>query len=113
MNIVIGIRELNSSISSFFGLVSSITFLGIPLDTTLHVLVGFLVTYIGLKLKFSFLRVFIFLLILESLKALHAAMTIDHDILHGMKEFFATFIYPALLWLVRKIRENKQGKEIQ
>lgn len=108
MKILLAIQELNKFVSDFFALISRTTIWGFPLDTTLHVLIGFLVTYIGLKLKFSFLRVFIFLLILESIKAIFAAMTIDHDIFHGMKEFFATFIYPALLWCVRKIKTTKE-----
>lgn len=99
------------AINKFFGLISATSFWGIPLDTTLHVIVGFLVTFIGLKLKFRFSRVFIFLLVLESLKAIQAAMTIDHSMLHGMKEFFATFTYPALVWLVRKIKSS--NKEIE
>jgi hypothetical protein len=107
MNILSSIVELNNWVSNLFALISKTTILGLPLDTTLHVLVGFLITYIGLKLKFSFLRVFIFLLIIESIKAYFAALTIEHSILHGMKEFFATFVYPALLWLVRKIKASK------
>jgi hypothetical protein len=99
-------------IREFFGLISRTYIWGIPLDTTLHVIVGFLVTFIGLKLKFSFLRVFIFLLILESIKAIFAAMTINHDFLHGMKEFFATFTYPAFVWFVRKIKSSQQKKKI-
>jgi len=112
MNLAKAIQDLNSSVNKFFGYISSITYWGgIPLDTTLHVVVGFLVTFIGLKLKFSFLRVFLFLLFIESLKAFHAAMTIDHDILHGMKEFFATFTYPAILWVIRKVKEKKQTNQ--
>lgn len=110
MNILLKITEINTAINDLFALISKTTIWGLPLDTTLHVLVGFLVTFIGLKLKFSFLRVFIFLFILESIKATQAAMTIDHDTLHGMKEFFATFTYPALLWIVRKIKLSKSEK---
>lgn len=104
------IKEINMSVNHFFGLISSTTIWGFPLDTTLHIIVGFLVTYIGLKLKFSFFRVFIFLLVIESIKATFAAMTIDHDIFHGMKEFFATFLYPALRWIVIKIKASSIKK---
>lgn len=107
MNILMQIQELKITVSDIFALISRTTIYGFPLDTTLHIIVGFLVTFVGLKLKFSFLRVFIFLLIMESIKATFAAMTIDHDILHGMKEFFATFLYPALLWLIKIIKYQK------
>lgn len=113
MNILLEIKEWAAFVSGIFALISRTTIWGLPLDTTLHIVVGFLVTAIGLKLKFSFLRVFIFLLILESIKATHAAMTIEHDVLHGLKEFFATFIYPALLWIIRKIRASKIKTPIQ
>lgn len=108
MNIILLLNKLNTQINNFFGFISSVTFYGIPLDTTLHIIVGFLVTFIGLKLNFSFRRVFIFLFIIESIKATHAAMTIDHDILHGAKEFFATFLYPAGLFLIRKIKASRE-----
>lgn len=85
---------------------------GIPLDTTLHVVVGFLVTYIGLKLKFSFFRVFIFLLIIESIKAALGAMELSFTFLHGLKEFLATFTYPALVWCVRKIKQKYPSKRL-
>jgi hypothetical protein len=107
MNIWLMIKNIRMSLSDFFGLISSTTIWGFPLDTTLHIVVGFLVTFIGLRLKFSFLRVFIFLLVIESIKATFAAMTIDHSILHGMKEFFATFLYPAFVWVVRKLKSSK------
>ncbi|MBC7540656.1 MAG: hypothetical protein H7281_17685 [Bacteriovorax sp.] len=107
MNIWLVIKNIRMSLSDFFGLISSITIWGFPLDTTLHIVVGFLVTFIGLRLKFSFLRVFIFLLIIESIKATFAAMTIEYSFLHGMKEFFATFIYPAFVWFVRKIKSSQ------
>lgn len=95
-------------INDLFALISKTTIFGvIPLDTTLHVVVGFLVTFIGLKLGFRFGRVFLFLLALETIKATHAAMTIEHDWLHGAKEFFATFVYPAWVYLVRKIKASK------
>lgn len=99
--------------NKFFGLISKTTIMGVvPLDTTLHIIVGFLITFIGLKMKISFLKVFIFLLILESIKAVSAAMTIDHDIFHGMKEFFATFTYPAMLWGVRKLKNMIRMKKM-
>jgi hypothetical protein len=107
MNILSFIVDLNSWVSNFFALISKTTIFGLPLDTTLHVVVGFLITYIGLKLKYSFLRVFIFLLIVESIKAYYAALTIEYSILHGIKEFIATFVYPAMVWLVRKIKTSK------
>ena len=94
--------------NDFFGYISRTYIWGIPLDTTLHVLVGFLVTYFGLKMKISFGRVFFFLLIIESLKAISAAMTIDHNIAHGLKEFFATFIYPFWVWIFRKLKPTKE-----
>jgi hypothetical protein len=109
MNILDYLIKANTWVSEFFAEISKITIWGFPLDTSLHIIVGFLITYIGLKLKFKFLQVFIFLLIVESIKALYAAMTIDYSILHGMKEFFATFIYPALLVCVRKIKEKKKS----
>lgn len=102
MNLTLIFKEFYESLNAFFGLISKTYYFGIPLDTTLHVVVGFLITYIGIKLKFSFKKVFIFLFIIESLKALMGAMTIDHNIWHGLKEFFATFIYPAIYWLYLK-----------
>jgi hypothetical protein len=99
--------EVSTYLAKFFGTISNTTVLGLPLDTTLHVLIGFLVTYIGLKCRFKFLHVFLFLLVLESIKALFAAMTINHDFYHGLKEFFATFIYPAWIWIVRKIKSSQ------
>ena len=100
-------------IAQLFALISKTTFWGIPLDTTLHVIVGFLITFIGLRLKFSFFRVFIFLLVIESIKATFAAMTINHDFYHGLKEFLATFTYPALVLLIRKIKSYLAKKIIQ
>jgi len=99
---------LMKMINDLFALISQYYIFGIiPLDTTLHVVVGFLVTFIGLKMGFRFGRVFIFLLALETIKATHAAMTIDHDWVHGAKEFFATFTYPAWVYTVRKIKAKK------
>lgn len=105
-------HSLNVMINNFFGFFSKTYIFGvIPLDTTMHVLVGFLVTFIGLKLGYRFVRVFLFLLVLESLKATHAAMTIDHDVLHGLKEFFATFTYPAWVWTIRKLKKKFPAKK--
>lgn len=110
MHILDYIIKTNTAVSEVFAEISKITIWGFPLDTSLHIIVGFLITYIGLKLKYKFLHVFIFLLIIESIKAIYAAMTIDYSILHGMKEFFATFTYPAILWGIRKIKEKKKTK---
>jgi hypothetical protein len=104
MNSLLFFKDLYQVINNIFALISKTTIWGLPLDTTLHVLVGFLITFIGLKLNFKFLRVFLFLLVLETMKAVMAATTIDHDIFHGLKEFFATFTYPALVFFIRKIK---------
>jgi hypothetical protein len=98
-------HEFAIAVSDFFGLISKTYIFGvIPLDTTMHVVVGFIVTFTGLKMGFRFGRVFVFLLVLETIKAIHAAFTIDHSILHGLKEFFATFTYPAWVYTVRKLK---------
>ena len=106
MNFYLILREQFTLLNHFFGIISHTTIWGYPLDTTLHIIVGFIVIHFGMKLKFSFKHTFIFLFILESLKALMAAMTIDHSILHGMKEFFATFLYPVILWIYKKVQEK-------
>ena len=101
------IKEFHALYNNFFALISKTYILGvIPLDTTLHIVVGFLITFIGLRMGYKFWKVFLFLFVLESIKAIHASFTIDHDILHGLKEFFATFIYPAWVYLVRRIKEK-------
>jgi len=101
-------------INDLFATISEYYIFGIiPLDTTLHVVVGFLVTFVGLKMGFRFGRVFLFLLALETIKATHAAMTIDHDWLHGAKEFFATFTYPAWVYLIRKMKAKKAENPLE
>jgi hypothetical protein len=86
MNFYLIFREQFTLINHFFGIISHTTVWGYPLDTTLHIIVGFIVMHLGMKMQFTFKQSFIFLIILESLKALMAAMTIDHSIWHGMKE---------------------------
>lgn len=99
-------------LNNFFGAISKIYIFGvIPLDTTLHVIVGFLIMVIGMKMKLGFWRSFFILFVLESLKALMGAMTIDHDILHGIKEFLATFVYPFFYFMIRKIKKKPLDAE--
>ena len=82
----------------------------IPLDKTLHVIVGMIVTIsmrsFGLKMRWIFLCLVILEIIKESIDNTAMTATTEEHLL----DVLATVIYPLILLIVIAVKKNLQGK---
>jgi len=85
----------------------------IPLDLTLHFLIGAIITIIGLKKKFSLKSILIFLFILATLKEINDYFFhFKADWREYAGDFLVTFIYPLLIYLIRKIKPKPRNASL-
>jgi len=81
-------------------------FLGIPLDIISHLLVGLIMTYLGLKIKLPFWKIMAFLFALEFGKELVDSYAYNSPMLEHFKDFFFTFLYPGLYFIRQQVDQN-------
>lgn len=88
--------------------ISTYQILGVvPLDKTLHFLVGAVVTIVGLKLKLSFAKTMLILLVLAVIKETIDLNTLTNTSLEVTLDVLVTFLYPGILFVVRMLKEKK------
>ena len=99
---------------TIFGLISSYKIFGlIPLDLVLHCLIGGLITYFGIKQKFSLGKIFIALVIIAGLKELNDYLFhLPNNYTEYLFDFLITFVYITIVWAFRRTRD-KVAKVIQ
>jgi len=101
-------RMINKALHKYLTYISSTDILGvIPLDLTLHFIIGAIITIICLKKKLKLSTVFILLFIIASLKEIN-----DYffhwkaDWTEYAGDFVVTFGYLFLVYLYRKLKKR-------
>lgn len=79
----------------------------IPLDKTLHFLVGAIITVVLRWRKVSIQNTFIILAFIEITKEIIDSKTLQSSIHEEVMDFIATFIYPAILYCVIAFKKAK------
>lgn len=99
------------NIDQVFRFISSYMIAGIlPLDKLLHFLFGLIITVILLKKKYTLKSVFILLLILELSKEYYDSYVMTNTLVENILDFLTTFIYPVIIYLVRKFKSSRFSK---
>ena len=100
-------------IGQIMGYISRTRLFGvIPLDLTMHFLIGGILTIVGLKFNLRLIWVFLGLVLIAGLKEandyfLHQRVA---DWTEYASDFGITFVYIAIIYFVRKIKKSSEGK---
>ena len=95
-------------IHNFFGFISTYEIAGvIPLDLLLHLLVGMIITLVGVYKNLSLKVIFFFLLLVALGKELNDYIFhLPRDPWEYISDFLITFTYIALLFGTRKLKQK-------
>lgn len=88
-------------------IISTYKILGlVPLDKTLHVLIGAIVTIILRYRHISIVKILITLSVLELIKEFHDSFVLNASIVEESVDFICTLSYPLLLLFVIKVKNK-------
>ncbi len=83
----------------------------IPLDRTLHFVVGMIISIIMREKKQSFKKIFIVIGVLELIKEVIDIRTLNHKFTDTIWDAAVTFAYPLILIGTMQLKEWLKGKE--
>lgn len=86
-------------------IISSYKILGfVPLDKTLHFIVGMIITIIMRKFKVRMLFIFLILAAVELFKEFNDYYVLNSTLAEQIIDALATFIYPIMIMIIIKLK---------
>ena len=101
-------RMINKALHKYLTYISSTKIFGvIPLDRTLHFLIGALITIICLKKNFKLRTIFLLLFVIATLKEINDYFFhFKADWKEYAGDFLITFTYLFFVYLIREIKKR-------